>query len=320
MAANYFITYKLLISKRGSSDKISFKEFYRYFDPSFTNDPKVAFAKISEEYVKSFNSKFHKDKNNKKALTARKGSIIPKSASCIFHGIVEGGITDSQFDSYKDDDNTAITSTVAKNNVLSQPYYFLLYLPYNSNLGFLVLQFNNVVQRGIKPAFFDHLKDFFKSRNFNIEGKPFTPRKHIKDYIEKSEYRKIEVIQTKRSKDLSSVEGELQTVNVKHTISGFKIAPSAFNNLFMDKQSRNALLKEVADITFDENYDRIKVTVSDGTTPRGYDITDGSFILNTPIPEGVIIENSKDSIDNLYKFAKNALDEAIADINKNARK
>jgi hypothetical protein len=63
------------------------------------------------------------------------------------------------------------------------PYYFLVKITPNSEIGIVLLQaFNN---QGIKDIFFGNLYDFFRSKHtdYIIEMSPFIPRGLVKEYL-----------------------------------------------------------------------------------------------------------------------------------------
>lgn len=300
---NYLNIFRLMISKPGNPDTVPFKDFYKYFNPEDRLTDEQVFKNISEAYVTSFDNKFIESKSGKRALTAKINLVKRKSGDRIIHGFVEGGITDANFETYQKNNNQIAEDQISTEEVLSQPYYFLLWMPKDSNLGIAMLQSNDSVNRGVISAFFDHLEKFFSERDFKIDKNPITPKKVSDEYYSNSTVRSIEVIQYKTNSNFITNTGTLKTVKITHTISGFKITHEALLKGLIPQRSKMKIIRDIIGLEDDEVIDKVNITVSDGTTTRTGTVEQSNFIIRIEIKD-LIIEKNDTGINNLFNFVK----------------
>lgn len=310
---NYLNIFRLVLSKPGDPEPVSFNTFYKYFNPTGILSDEDIFKKISEEYASSFDNKFVESKSGKRALTARIDLIKRKSIDRIVHGFVEGGITDATFETYKKDNNLKAEDKISSEEVLSQPYYFLIWMPADTNLGLVMLQSNDSVNRGIISAFFDHLEKFFSDRNLKITKVPITPKKVSEEYYSKTSVRSIEVVQYKTNENFTTQTGTLKTVKVTHTISGFKISHDTLKSRLYTSRSKEKVIRDIIGLEDSEMIDKINIKVSDGTTTRTATIEQSNFVIRIVI-DGVIIEKTEAGINKMFNFAKDYLAMSISEI------
>ena len=294
---NYLNIYRILISKRGSSEKTKFRDLYKYFDPNGHPNYDDAFKKISLEYYTSFNGQYVKSANEKRALTAQaEGSIKFKSEKRIIHGLVNGGITDVEFKSYKGDDNQNPIGKITTDMVLVQDYYFAIWMPRGSNVGYVFLQTNDSVNRGINAAFFDHLGEFFNKFGFNLTKSPYVPQKIAKEFIDDSEIVEIEYIQVKPD-DRFSVKGEVKKIRVVHSIKGLALPLGWFKGATKARQEIRSFLNLVSQ---DDEGDINVIYKKDGQKRKGTLDDIGGIIPKITIDESYL--NGKDNVDKIEKM------------------
>lgn len=310
---NYLNIFRLVLSKPGETETVSFSSFYKYFNPDGNSSDEEIFKKISEEYASSFDNKFVESKSGKRALTARINLIKRRSIDRIIHGFVEGGITDANFETYKKDNNLKPEDKISNEEVLSQPYYFLIWMPADTNIGLVMLQSNDSVSRGIISAFFDHLEKFFSDRNMKITKVPVTPKKVSEEYYAKTSVRSIEVIQFKTNENFKTQTGNLKTVKITHTISGFKISHDTLKSRLCTPRSESKVIRDIIGLEDSEVIDKINIKVSDGTTTRTATIEQSNFVIRIVI-DGVKIEKSEEGINKMFNFAKDYLSMSISEI------
>ncbi len=310
---NYLNLFKILIRKKGSTEAINFEHLYSYFNSNGKQTTNQIFVDIATKYVKSFNGEFKMGKNGKRALTAKSQFIKSKSAAQIIHGLVEGGITDADFYNYDRKNNGVIQNKINRQNVLSQPYYFLICMPKDTNVGIVILQTNDSVARGITGAFFDHLSSFLDTYGFAINKEQYTPKEISDKFYENSEVLSVDVIRLKNIDRFSNVVGELNNIRIKYSISGFKIQPQSFKDRFTKNGRITDELYGLMDLGAD-NSDKLVVKYSDGTTIRTASLDEESFKVRIDVDQQIKITLSDDSVDKMFNFAEYYLELAKKEI------
>lgn len=299
--------------KNTTSSTVTFADFNNYFNANGDQSEDSIFAKIASEYVKTFNGQFKKSQNNKRAITAKTEYIKYSVKNRTIYGFVEGGITDASFENYSRSDNKKTKGKTDKDDVLSQPYFFKIYLPFKSNIGVVLLQSNDSVYRGIISAFFDHLAEFFLSRDFILTKNAITPESVSEAYYSKTHINAIEVIQMKQMSDETS-KGTQKTVTVKHTLNNFRMSRDGLMKYVLDKKITNEL-RDLISLEENSTIDKINIKVTDGKTERVCTVEQTGFILRILITPDIKIEKSADSINNLSKFAMEYLNMIITEKN-----
>lgn len=105
----------------------------------FEGNSEEKFNALFKEYLEHFDGKFITYKNWPKAMMIPDLDVHFKSKERLFYGEFEGGPTNKTF-KVKKLDNSGGAITIDKNQVTSQPFYFMFYLPENSNVGLLIVQ------------------------------------------------------------------------------------------------------------------------------------------------------------------------------------
>ena len=315
---NYLNFYKLSLRRYGQGEYCSFEELYNYFDVDLNGDEDAIFNRIVIEYVKSFNSGFAMSNDSKRAMTARTEFIKHDKNDKIIYGFVEGGITNTEFEKYNRKSNVKADSSVTTGDVLSQHYFFLLWLPSDTNIGIAILQSNDSVDKGIASVFFDHLKDFFKSRNFTIDKQSYTPKKVIESYKKNADVTAIDVIQTIDVDPFKSKHGIVNQIKVKHTISGFRIESK---EILKNLKDRNLLKKLIAEAGLsDISSSKVQIKLKEGSkTERTYTLEGDMASVRVVIDNDVDMSKSDYGIKSVKNFVNQYFKAAREEITKTRR-
>lgn len=97
------------------------------------------FNALFKKYLEHFEGKFITYKNWPKAMMIPDLDVTFKSNDRLFYGQFEGGPTNQTF-KVKKLDNTGAEIVIDRNQVTAQPFYFMFYLPEDSNIGLLIVQ------------------------------------------------------------------------------------------------------------------------------------------------------------------------------------
>ncbi len=149
-----------------------FTEFFKYF-----------FSKMEKGTVKN-DKKRKAFKSDKKSATSTNNSIVLKSESSFIHGRIKGGEYDTG--KFLDDiDNPDSTSEkLAKNKLITDDFYFLLYTPLNKDIGILILQ--SYTKDNISDIFKPFVENLFKVKGLSLKATsklfmPLTMQEELKN-------------------------------------------------------------------------------------------------------------------------------------------
>ncbi len=303
--------YKFMLSRLGSSDSITNNDFYSSVGDDIT-DQNTIFGMLANAYYESFNGQFKKDQKGNRAISISKKELIGyKSEHKIIHGFLNGGITNTEFKQFDIDNSSESERAIERNKVLGQDYYFLVWLPENTNLGFVFLQYNDSVIRGITSAFFDHFDSFLKNYNFKISKQPYAPKEVIETYISHSTICEIEFIQHKMVDEKSPLIGEMVSYKLSTKVGGINIPILSYNSISSDMLRE---IKAVIGIS-DEADLSTMIRYKKGKTTRKANIENNKLIPDIDIPENIIDEQiTTTSIEKMFKFVNKYISMANTEI------
>lgn len=105
----------------------------------FEGNANKKFNAFFKRYLESFDGKFVRYKNWPKAIMIPELKVHFKSKDRLFYGQFDGGPTNQTFTVKKMNDPTEHI-VIDKDQVTSSPFYFIFYLPSDSNVGLLIVQ------------------------------------------------------------------------------------------------------------------------------------------------------------------------------------
>ncbi len=225
-----------------------------FFDESFgLIDKEEQFKSFVTDYINSFNKLFFKDEETTKAFSY--DDVNFKLEKNVIYGYIKGGITGIEQDVYNDDSLIAPDGKIKKNQVTALPYFFLLWLPKDSDLGVLMTQ--SYSSASINQVFIQHLAFFFKSKEFKLVKNTFISEERKKAFYDNCYVYGMSLF--KRKSDLSArkkvsdafVEEEKLKIELRFT--GFKKRTIEFIKNFTGIKSN---LKELG-IQNEDDYDLV---------------------------------------------------------------
>lgn len=300
--------YQFIIGKRFSSEEISNEVLYEKFNSGSLNSDEHIFPRVAGALYESFNGEFKKDKKGSRAISITNDGLISfNSSRKIIHGFVNGGITDAAFKQFAIDNSHDAESLIGRNKVLGQDYYFLIYIPKETNLGFILLQYNDSVVRGISSALFEHLANFLKSYDLKIDFKPYCPKSIIDDFLSGSAVIEIEFIQHKTIDELSPLRGEISTYTLSRKLTKINIP---FGQLTSFLFTGNNIKQEILSLIGMADQEDLKISVNykKGKSTRKAKIDKKNIIPEIDIEDRFIDDEKTDeSINKMFGFASNYL-------------
>lgn len=314
--------YQFIIGKRHSSERVENDALYEKFYSGRENSTEQIFSRISTAFYESFNGEFKKDKKGNRAISITNDNLIDKKSNQkIIHGFLNGGITDTDFKQFAITDSKRAENLIKRDQVLGQDYYFLIYIPEKTNIGFVFLQYNDSVVRGVSSAFFEHFEKFLSQYGFKINYHPYCPKKIINNFVDGSAIIEIEFIQQKRTSERDPLHGEITTYKLSRKLGGINIPYINLNTfLFSGVKLRKDVLCLLG--MADEEDLKISVNYKKGTKTRKANISNQKLIPDIDIKKEYIdSEKTKESLEKMFDFASKYLDlimEEVSNLNYHA--
>jgi len=154
------------IKRKGKNELLGFKNFYQETEDDSL--PRKGFITFFKKYIESFGDDFAADKEIGKAINLNTSNVKIHSRLDLICGTIEGGTTGigGLIKSRKNASGNSVYK-VTRDKVTVMPYYFMIWIPKNSDVGLLILQ--SYGSRSIGDVYKAHLKRFFsKSCNDSV--------------------------------------------------------------------------------------------------------------------------------------------------------
>lgn len=236
------------------------------------------FLTFFQEYIKSFDKQLELNESQKKSLKLDSKSLSFNSDKRTISGIIESG--DYGFS------GTGVNIKTGKksydrtpDDTEIKPFYFLIYIPKQKGVGFVLLQRLGVY--GIHSVFKNHLNDFFETRfaNLKLDVEQFVSKELAKTFVEKGNIKDITLVRYNLSADIATklglqgYEKEIKSIELKIKAKS-RLAINDKAAAFMNNPNASFFeVKELEDIGFDENT-KIKVKSKFNGNIRTIDLSD----------------------------------------------
>jgi len=233
--------YKIALKTKFSSNDelISFRDFY---ENNFNNETKSLdkgelYKNFSFEYFKSFNNKFLINSSETKGFVPVSDKTLFSRSQNVFDGMLKGGITGIDMEVYSRDNPEASEGKIDKDKISTLPYYFLLWTPYDSNFGILMVQ--SYTDNSLTAVFKEHLKDFFNKYNLTLVDNPHYPEDVKNNFLKHSNIYRVSYIKTGLSETAKTkfnpVFASYKNLKIELTVSGLNESPNDFLDRFRFK-------------------------------------------------------------------------------------
>jgi hypothetical protein len=176
----------------------------------------------------------------------------------IIDGMMIGGLTGIEQDVYKISSSEEKQDTITEDEVTALPYYFKIWMPYDSSLGVIMIQ--SYTETGVVSLVLDKIKHFFKSYNFSVLSNSFV-NKEYKDHFKK--YSIVDQLVLAKTHLSSEARGALnqlfasyEGLKVEIKLSGFNVSIDEFWQQINAQKPLDIDLSEF-EMSERENYDVI---------------------------------------------------------------
>jgi hypothetical protein len=233
--------YTIDVRHKHKSDKLNFEEAFKKIS-TIVKTKEEYYQDFIKRYIKSFDGKFSKVDDTSKSITTDDISFL--GTENIIYGMIRGGLTNVELDIFESDNITTPVGKLNKNQIAAQPYFFLLYTPYDKSHGVLMIQYYSVAS--VTTSFKNNLQSFFREHEITLTMYPFVPEKKKKEFLKTSVINKISLSKTVSEKTARSKFNPLILEEDQYEIviefRKIKQDPASFVTRITDSLSKNKSL------------------------------------------------------------------------------
>lgn len=257
--------YTIDVKHKHKKDKINFENAYKTISVKKLSKEEY-YKDFITKYIQSFDGKFTSSDENSKSITTDNLKFIV--GENIIYGMIKGGPTNVEIDIFEAKNNGTPVGKINRNQIAAQPYFFLLYTPYDKSYGVLMIQYYSIAS--VTTSFKNNLYDFFRKHELTLSMYPFVTENQKKAFLKKSVINKI---------SLSKVVQD-------------KAVRSKFNPLIMEEDSYEVVIEfRKIKQNPEKIIERIKNSVLKNEKIIGADLSDFGIIDNGDLNLKVFYEN-----------------------------
>ena len=264
---------------------------------------------ILKSFVDSFNGKFVKTISGTCASSLTSDPFNSFSADkFLLWGKFKAGNAGLRFKVYDVNNATHAERDITPDKVPSTEFFFMLWLPKDSNTGMLMIQRYNTF--GFVRSFRERIDDWFIQNGFKPTWIKYIPQDVLQNYYQNGSINKIEVTYAKRVKrrKFDPLFTPFKSSNKKVVIDGFNIPLIDFIN----KVNReNAIKDDIKGVVsdFDADKDSVRLFYTNGSSPASAELADVEDIFpKILLDDNLLDENNVPIWDDVLQKAKEILD------------
>ena len=239
-------------------------EFVSSFDEvvkSFINDDtlgKPYMEAFLYNFMKGFNSSFVTNDENTKAISItedlQRGFSSQRFTAW---GMYKGGTTGISRDVYRNNNAKDITGKLLEDNVASLCYFYKLWIPQDSNIGFVMLQ--SYTSTGCTALFKERFEKYVENCGYKVFWKKIIPDSYVKQFLSNGFIKEIRVEHLKKvarglqSPTFSLTEAKSVTILNKLNISLQKF----FSELDFKRKLQQSI--QVVDMNYAPEEDNVQL-------------------------------------------------------------
>ena len=264
---------------------------------------------ILKSFVESFNGKFVKtiSGTSVSSLTSDPFNNF-SSDKFLLWGKFKAGNAGLSFKIYNVNNATQAESDITPDKVPSTEFFFMLWLPKDSNTGMLMIQRYNTF--GFVTSFRERINDWFIQNGFKPTWIKFIPQVVLQNYYQNGSINKIEVTYAKRVKrrKFDPLFTPFKTSNKKVVIDGFNIPLIDFiNKINRENTIKDDIKGVISD--FDADKDSVRLFYTNGSSPASAELADVEDIFpKIVLDDNLLDENNVPLWDELLLNAKEILE------------
>jgi hypothetical protein len=270
---------------------------------------------ILRSFVSSFEGKFVKTISGTSVSSLTSDPFNGFSSDkFLLWGKFKAGNAGLRFKVYDVNDATQAERDITPNKVPSTEFFFMLWLPKDSNTGMLMIQRYNTF--GFVASFRERIDDWFIQKGFKPTWIKYIPQEVLQNYYQNGSINKIEVTYAKRVKrrKFDPLFTPFKSSNKKVVIDGFNIPLIDFIN----KVNReNAIKDDIKGVVsdFDADKDSVRLFYTNGSSPASAELGDVEDIFPKIVLDDSLLDGNNIPIWNaVLQKAKELLEAIKAEI------
>lgn len=159
-------------------ENLSFDSFFGKLNGNSVDEK---FQSFINEFVGNFNLQYTVKRDKGISMNPNQ-TIGIKSKTFVIWGEFSGGHTGREQQVFNQKDSTSSEYTISKEKMVVSPFFFLLWIPKDSNMGILMIQrYSNM---SCSTEFRNALAKFFIDKGFKPIWAAFIPKEVCKEYLE----------------------------------------------------------------------------------------------------------------------------------------
>lgn len=293
-------------------------EFSKLFAGLYkTSDVGDGFTAFLADFINKFGNKFKNNIENTQAVSVSDDQMKEfNSANYTIWGQFKGGTTGIAQEIYHSNNSKVKKNTIDKDNVASLYYFYKIWVPYDSNVGVLMLQ--SYTSTGCSALYRRFLDEFFISHGYKADWAKCIPQEYIKKYISNCYIYGIKILTKKKQKNVSFqplFESFKDAKQFKY-IENIKLSLQRLMSL---GNYINVLKSEIAgiDVNFDKENDDLLLFYKDTDGKRAHATLSH---MEDILPNIILDDTLKDTItqmpkwNDLHLFTNNLLEKIKVEI------
>ncbi len=302
-------------------DEVFSKQAVLFKNSSGVNEPLVdcTFYGFFEKYINSFDNRFHTHKSTQKAICLDPNGFHVHKAKRIICGLVEGGSSDiggkvKHKERFDDEDAFEITPE----KIVSTPFYYLLWIPDNSDMGILIVQ--SFTSKSITEAIKAHLRKFFNQAvtgyslqiNTRVSQAVVNAMKE-EGIIDKVILRRHSLPADKSSNLFGAKYSPYSKLGIDIVVKGVSSIPEAKKailDVFSGKRTKIIDIPDLDELGFDEDYDILVEYEFNGRKALAKKSNNFNISPNVYVPDDQIVLNANKhpTFDSIHSYSVDYLE------------
>lgn len=212
----------------GEKKEVSFRELHKAITSSNYMSKPEMFSAVKDKFLNSFSDKFVLNYDKTKGIAIKQINAIPTMN--IIDGMMIGGLTGIEQDVYKTSSSENKQDTITEDEVTALPYYFKIWMPYDSSVGVVMVQ--SYTETGVVSLVMEEIKHFIRSYDFFILPNRFVDKEYKEHFKKFSTVDKLILTKTHLSSEargaLNKMFADFAGLKVEVKISGFNVNVDEF--------------------------------------------------------------------------------------------
>lgn len=287
--------YTVPLRKKRQQDLTTFGDFLReqFSDQTGVTTPRPSlFSNFKNALLDSFSDEFQINNERTKGIALKEINSIDTLS--MVDGFIIGGLTGVEQDIYDSSNSSTAEDVIRQSKVTALPYYFKLWMPFDSPLGVLMIQ--GYTEIGVSSLFLNQLKSFFGIYDYMFINERFVPEEYKRRFKRGSQVQQLTLLKNELNQEarrsLSSMFVNSEGLKIEVKISGFKISIGEF---LENVETQNILNADLSDLGITSDNSDIIATYKDEAGLQSQARLSKNFdILPTIILDNTLKENGKE--------------------------